>query len=358
MEKYNFIPNDIIYEMILNICDKYNYPSLLKNITDSLVIEKNFILSASNFTKYIQILSMFKETEEYVINLIESSFLDFKLPIKAEYYEYLIFRCILDQDFQKINSYIEALYKRYVNDYTNEKIRKAENFKGNLFLIESIINILKDLKISNNLEEISNTKINNNEEINIIVNNIIKNSQEVNNSWMLDDKFVKVICSYYSNLCFNSDELKIIIEEVSKNGKFNSVVLREIINDVFRNLTDKLLEVLKDNKEIIVRKYLGLMANLIKFHSAKISFEYKENIAKEEYLRKIFNFVKNNPNNENKEAIKYLIKEIFEAMKNGTFIKFEIDFMRRLAFSVFEDNKQVVSLFEELYSKKQIEENQ
>jgi len=214
MDRYNFIPSDTIYEMILNISDKYNYPSLLKNITDNLVINKNFILSANCFTKYIHILSMFKETEEYVMNLIDSSFSDFKLPIKAEFYDYLIFRSILESEIQKIKTFIDTLNKRYAIDYTNEKTKKSENHKGNLFLIESIINAIKDLNSTNKDSKYNYESININfEELYKVVNDLIKSSKEENNSWMFDEKFLKITCNYYSSLCFNPDELKILLDE-------------------------------------------------------------------------------------------------------------------------------------------------
>jgi len=340
--------------MILNISDKYNYPSLLKNITDNLVINKNFILSANCFTKYIHILSMFKETEEYVMNLIDSSFSDFKLPIKAEFYDYLIFRSILESEIQKIKTFIDTLNKRYAIDYTNEKTKKSENHKGNLFLIESIINAIKDLNSTNKDSKYNYESININfEELYKVVNDLIKSSKEENNSWMFDEKFIKITCNYYSSLCFNPDELKILLDEISKNTKINIVVLKDIVNDIFKTIQSKIFDYLKENKDALVRKCLYLLSNLIKYHSSKLSVESKEEITKEENLRKIFNFIKNNSTTENKESIKVFITVIVELKKDDTLNSVEMDMMRRLANSVFEDRKDVASLFGEFYSKRE-----
>ena len=113
MNKFDFVPNDNIYELILNICDKFNYASLLKNITDDYVINKNFVLSKNNYTWYIKILSNYRETEEYVINLIEASLSDLKIPINAEFYEMLILRWILENKIENIKESLENLSKRY-----------------------------------------------------------------------------------------------------------------------------------------------------------------------------------------------------------------------------------------------------
>jgi len=350
MNRYNFMPNDIIYELILNICDKYNYPSLLKNITDDLVIKRNFILSGKNFIKYIQILSMFSETYDYVINLIDSSFTDFKLQIKSEFYEYLIFRSILDKEYEKIKTYLETLNKRYISDYTNEKIRNNEIYRGNVHLINSFIDILNDYNETKS-SNIKN-KLNSNEdslkkeEINNFINELIKSSKECNNNWISDHIFIKLIYKFYTEFSFNLDEIKNIIDDFSKSTK-TDLILKDLINDGYKNISFKLLEFLKDNEEILVRKSFNIITNLLKIHSSKILAENKEFLLSDENNRRILNFLRNNTSIEVREAVKNYISAILEAKKFGTFNYLNFDSLRKLALNVYGDTKQISNLFED-----------
>lgn len=344
------MPNDIIYELILNICDKYNYPSLLKNITDDLVIKRNFILSGKNFIKYIQILSMFSETYDYVINLIDSSFTDFKLQIKSEFYEYLIFRSILDKEYEKIKTYLETLNKRYISDYTNEKIRNNEIYRGNVHLINSFIDILNDYNETKS-SNIKN-KLNSNEdslkkeEINNFINELIKSSKECNNNWISDHIFIKLIYKFYTEFSFNLDEIKNIIDDFSKSTK-TDLILKDLINDGYKNISFKLLEFLKDNEEILVRKSFNIITNLLKIHSSKILAENKEFLLSDENNRRILNFLRNNTSIEVREAVKNYISAILEAKKFGTFNYLNFDSLRKLALNVYGDTKQISNLFED-----------
>lgn len=349
MNTFNFTPNDTIYELILNICDKYNYPSFLKNYTDDIVLNKNFILSGKNFTKYIHVLSMFKETEEYIINLVESSYTDFKLPIKSEFYEYLIFKGILEGEYKKIHSYVDSLKKRYITDYPNEKLRNSEIYSGNLYLINSLIEIIQDHKMIdyskyNNYHSISL----NEKEINKIITDLIQSCKEANKLWYLDEKFLRSQYVFYSNINFNQDDLQNLLDNISKNHKFDLGLTKEITNGVFRNISDYLFSCFKQNKEIDIRKSINILINLLKSKESYLTTENKELIYKEENLRKIIQFFKENPSNENKDILKQFIKDSLEFKKLGNYAV-DNENIRRLAYLVYEDGKQVSSLLSESY---------
>jgi len=347
MNKYNFIPNDTLYEMILNICDKYNYPSLVKNYTDDIVLNKNFILSGKNFTKYIHILSMFKETEEYVINLVESSFTDFKLPIKSEFYEYLIFRGILQGEYKKINSYLDSLKKRYLSDYPNEKARNTEIYAGNIYIINSLIEIFNDIKQNNesNKNDFEGLSLNETE-INKIMSDLIESCKDSNKFCNLDQKFVRSIFIFYSKINFNLEELSNLLDDITKNPKIDSSFSKELIDGMFKNIFENFLTFIKKNKEYEVRKSLNLLTNLLKFNSSKLTAENKDVIYKEENLRKIMSFIRENSSNENKEFLKQFIEDSLEIKKMEYVSSIDTDILRRLAYLVYEDGKQVSNIFE------------
>lgn len=347
MNKFNFIPNDTIYELILNICDKYNYPSLLKNYTDDIVLSKNFILSGRNFTKYIHILSMFKETEEYVINLVESSYSDFKLPIKSEFYEYLIFKSILQGEYKKVHSYLDSLNKRYLSDYPNEKARNIETYNGNLYLINSLIEIIVDIK--QNYESPNNDYQGislNDSEINKITIDLIQSCKVSNKSWYLDEKLIKFIYNFYSKINFNIEELKNLLDDLSKNPKIESSFGKELISGMFKNIFEKFLFFMKKNNELDVRKSLNMLTNLLRFNSSKLTPENKEAMYKEENIRKIISFLRENLSNENKEALKQFIKDSLE-MKKTDYSFIDTELIRRLAYLVYDDSKLISNIFEE-----------
>ena len=348
MNKYDFSPNDTIYELILNICDKYHYPYLLKNYTDDIVLNKNFILSGKNFTKYIHILSMFKETEEYVINLVESSYTDFKLPIKSEYYEYLIFKSILQGEYKKINSHIESLFKRYLSDFPTEKIKNSETYSGNIYLINSLEDIIEDFKQNEEYRSNLHQGVSLNEaEINKIINELIQSCKEVNKTWYQDEKFIKLIYIFYSKINFNHEELRNLLDEIVNNPKIDSTFIKEIVNGMYKNTFDKFLLLIKQNKEMEVRKSIYLLTNILKNNSSKLISENKDICFKVENIRKIINFIRDNPTIENKEAFKNFIKDSLEIKKLSNINFIDIDEIRRLAYIVYEDRRQVSNLFEE-----------
>ena len=348
MNNNNFIPNDTLYELILNICDKYHYPSLLKNFTDDIVLNKNFILSGKNFTKYIHILSMFKETEEYVINLVESSYTDFKLPIKSEFYEYLIFKSILQVEYKKIHSYIDSLKKRYLSDYPNEKARNLEIYQGSLYLISSLVEIIDDVKqYDKSIQNIYQGVSLNESEITKIITDLINSCKQSNISWYLDQKFIKLIYVFYSKINFNLEELKDLLDNISKNPKLESSFVKELINGMFKNIFEKFLSLIKINKELEVRKSLNILTNQLRFNASKLTPENREVMYKEENIRKIINFIRENPSNDNKEFLKQFIKDSLEIKKMGHTISMDTDIMRRLAYIVYEDGKLISNIFEE-----------
>lgn len=348
MNKYNFIPNDNLFELILNICDKYYYPSLLKNFTDELVLNKNFILSGKNFTKYIHVLSLFKETEEYIVNLVESSYSDFKLPVKSEFYEYLILNSILNGEYKKIHLYIESLNKRYLTDYPNERIRNSEIFAGNMNLINSLVEIYNDFKQNEDYRLNYNESLNLNEnELNKIFNSLIQSCKGANKSWFSDERFLKLLYSINSKINFNLEEVKSLTDNLFKNIKIESKVNDEIINGILINTIDHLISFIKKNKEEEVRKILYFITNLLKNNSSKFTPQNKDLLYREENIKKLIDFIRENPTMDNKEALKNFVKDSFEIKRLGNIDLKELDLIRKLAYLVFEDGRQISDIFME-----------
>ena len=110
MFKHNYLPNDKIIHELLYICDIYHHPFFLKATIDNFVLNRKLRLNAENFTYYIQILSNFKEVEEYVHNLISTSN-DLGYPVKPEFYEFLIYNNLIAGNVEQVEKYIEAVNK-------------------------------------------------------------------------------------------------------------------------------------------------------------------------------------------------------------------------------------------------------
>jgi hypothetical protein len=136
MLKHNYIPNDDLLHGFLTVCDIYHNPAYLKTVIDHFVLNKQVRLNSETFTYYIQILSNFKETKEYIKNLISTSF-DFGFPVKAEFYEFLIYNNLVEGNFKEFEANINELKERYKTDYKDNESRSKAQFEGNLLLIRN-----------------------------------------------------------------------------------------------------------------------------------------------------------------------------------------------------------------------------
>jgi hypothetical protein len=134
---------------IIAICDIYHYPAYLKYTIDSFVINKKLRLSYDNFTYYIQVLSNFKETRDYVYNLINTSF-DLDYPVRAEFYEFLCYNNLLEGQFDQFEKNIEMLRERYSKDY-KEDIRSKIQFNGNTLMLKNFNDFISNLTYKRHL---------------------------------------------------------------------------------------------------------------------------------------------------------------------------------------------------------------
>lgn len=348
MNKFDFLPNEIIYEIILNICDKYNYPSLLKNITDDYVINKNMILSQKNYTWYVKILSNFKETEEYVLNLIDSSFSDLKIPISAEFYEMLILRWIIEEKIEVIIESVENLDKRYIIDFPDESIRNKQIYEGNIFLIENFIEIFNSKNYhqklglkSEEIDEEFDVKIESSKiELNPLIYKMLKKCIEINPDYINDEKFLKICISFYSEKIETPEELIIFVNDVNNSQKnaqskmnFNTDVLKKVLNNF------KFIGKGEEDENIFVN-YLRVFDFLF---NSNLGFkkEIKLELFGSVFTKKILEFLKENISISYKDLVERILRgginsEILTLLKESDF-----EILRKLIFVSFRSEMKV-----------------
>ena len=360
MNKFEFVPNDVIYELILRICDEYNYASLLKNITDDFVINKNFILNTKNFTKYLQILSVFKETEEYIMNLIDSSFSDFKIPIRAELFEYLILTAILQNNFKKVTNYIELLKKRYKTDYPNEKSRNAEIYRGNIVLINNFYEIIES---KNYYKEIGLTKSesdkNFEEKLTVfktdileICNELISECKNININWLTDEKFIKIQNYFYLDYGFDFNSIEKLMEEFGKTGFNRKNYLNVTSGELFRKIIGNYIYTKELKDEHAFKNLLDVLNKIINNSDVLINVEDKINLFKTDSIRNLTIFLRNNNNDENRNNIKNLIKKTLDKDLITYLNSNDYEALRKFLVLAFEDYKQVNKFFDDLFQTK------
>jgi hypothetical protein len=349
MNKFDFVPNDNIFELILNICDKYNYPSLLKNITDDYVINKNMILSKNNYTWFIKILSNYKETEEYITNLIESSFTDFKIPISAEFYEMLFLRWILEDKLDNIKEAYENLNKRYILDFPDEEIRKQEIYKGNICLINNFVeffdskNYHKTLGLpTDEIDEEFEMKIESCKvEINPMINTMLKNNIEINPNYINDQNFLKICISFYVEKMENLEEFVSFTADVN-NSELNNMNKLNFNNDLFKKVITNFKLISFEESESIFINYLRFFDFIFK-SKYPIRKDIKSELFKSFSVKKIILFLKEN----NTVSYNDLINEIIKNGVNNEVVSFindsDFDNLRKLLRVVFKSDMKTNS---------------
>lgn len=354
MNKFDFVPNDNIYELILNICDKYNYPSLLKNITDDYVLNKNMALSKNNYTWYVKILSNFKETEEYILNLIESSFTDLKVPIKADIYEMLHLRWILEDKIENIKESIDNLNKRYLIDYPEEELRKKEIYSGNISIVKNFYEIFesknyhKTLGLPNDeLDSEFEMRINSSKiELYPLINDLLKNCIEINPQYINDFSFLRICISFYAEKIENLEEILNFISDINKSelnerDKFN------FNNDVFR-------KVLNNFKQINLEETDALFVSNLKFFEffLKANWPIKREIKSELFrsfnVRRIVAFLREYPSASYRTLVEDIIKSGVNREVVGFITPSDFENLRKLVKSLFRSDARTNRFFNDL----------
>jgi hypothetical protein len=205
MLKHNYTPNDHLLYEFLNICDRYHHPAYLKTVIDHFVLNKQVRLNGENFAYYIQILSNFKETKDYIKNLISASF-DFGFPIRAEFYEFLIYNNLVEGNFKEFEANINELKERYKTDYKDEESRSRAQFEGNLLLIRNFnefysnLNYKQKLGLKNDEHDERAFQIfkDNSEGVYQIIQLLIEENK-MNKNWLENVEFVREIITFYEN---------------------------------------------------------------------------------------------------------------------------------------------------------------
>jgi hypothetical protein len=296
IEATYYIPNNDNIMTIMEICDKNYYPSYLKIIIDNYVINKNVKLSAENYTKYVQIMANFPEVNEYVSNLIQGSFSDFHVPIKAEFYEQIILNNLHTGRFEDVKNNLKYLYDRYLIDYQDSVERNEEMLRGNKFLMNLFCEFLttqneklnkkiksrKDLKFSND---------NNNEKYQIveISHEIFEKIKELEKKWKDDVQVVGDSVIAYSenfeNFANNYLEaVSVLLEKRVNINKNHFVKLIEIVENI--GASQRYSSEVKSQLIGVVSQFLKLVEN----NTIRLSFEEKLQIIREENLNKIYRF--------------------------------------------------------------------
>jgi len=354
MNRYDFIPNDNIYELILNICDKYNYPSLLKNITDDYVINKNMVLSKNNYTWYIKILSNFKETEEYVMNLIEASFTDLKIPIRAEFYEMLFLRWILEDKLDNIKEAYEELNKRYITDFPDEEIRNQEIYKGNICLIKNFVEIFdsknyhKTLGLpTDELDEEFEMKVESCKvELNPMINTMLKTNIEINPNYINDNKFLEICISFYAEKMENPEELISFVVDIN-NSELNNQNKLYFNNDLIKKVVNNFKFIDVEENETSFINYLKFFEFIYK-SKFLIRGDIKADLFRSYSVKKIILFLKEYTSGSYTKLIEEIIKSGINSEILSSINASDFDNLRKLLKIVFKSDMRVNSFFNDL----------
>jgi hypothetical protein len=239
MFKHNYLPNDLIIKEILAICDIYHYPAYLKYTIDNFVINKKIRLSSDNFTYYIQILSNFKETTDYVHNLINTSS-DLGYQIKAEFFEYIVYNNLVEGEFDKVEKNINNLRERYQKDYQNAS---EIQFYGNTLMLSNFNEFIKNLDYKEQLG------LENDEHDNLIKNRFWEQTEKLysvfeklveenkaNKKWIESKVFIQELITLYEMKPNGFDQLCHIYKSLLESNKKMTLLTKDNFSNYMRKL--------------------------------------------------------------------------------------------------------------------------
>lgn len=192
IESNSYLPNNDNIQTIIEICNRNYYPKYLKVILDNYVLNKNIKLSTENYVKYVQIVSNFDELSTYVSNLIETSFSDFLIPIKAEFYEQILLNYMHQSNAIKIQESLSYLEKRYLIDYSELSERIEESKKGYKVILDVFVEFFESTKDSKKSEILLSKKDITNE-----ASKVISKIKEFNLKWKDDLEFIRASMKIY-----------------------------------------------------------------------------------------------------------------------------------------------------------------
>jgi len=299
MEKYYYAPNNDNIKTIMQICDKNFYPKYLKNLIDNYVLNKGIHLSEENFTLFIQIITNFEEFSQYYQNLINSSYTDFRIPVKAEFFEYLIYRYLTKLDLQKIKTVLRNLNHRYITEYKDEGERMEQIFSGNNLILYTILQFLENAKAVSSkrgdqekTDMVSYSDIRSESKSFIeIINNLIAQNKSFNKDWIADNEFSFLLVRLYHHFSYNFKEYFVILDNLLANNELKAILDPKIL---FREILDILkYEDKKLNKEehILAINFLDrFIEKHIRSGVVQLSFEDKFDFLREENLYKFLRF--------------------------------------------------------------------
>jgi hypothetical protein len=266
-----------------------------------------------------------------VEQLIDSSFIDFKIPIKAEFFEFKIYNSLLNFDFDNIEKLLTKLNERYMTDYQNDRVRNSQIYRGNKVLIDTFIDFIdsKNYKKEHNIKEDGNDVIFKEkleafgDQLYIIINRLVSQNMSLNNQWMDDKIFSDKIMNYYFNYSKNYNDylraFKNILEDSLDRITFNAIY------------KEKLLKILTSNpRNLDANFFFNIFEACWKANMFDINNSYNDKflLVRYECLPNIYRLFKNNP-----EKL-YLLRSIYEKILDIPFYE-----------SLYKKDKEVLNLF-------------
>jgi hypothetical protein len=302
MEKYYYAPNNDNIKTIMQICDKNFYPKYLKNLIDNYVLNKGIHLSEENFTLFIQIITNFEEYSQYYQNLINSSFTDFRIPVKAEFFEYLIYKYLTKLELQKMKTVLRNLNHRYITEYKDDGERMEQIYSGNNLILFTILQFIENSKAisskkgdQDKTDMVSYSDIRSESKSFIeIINNLIAQNKSFNKDWITDNDFSFLLVRLYHHFSYNFKEYFVILDDLLANNELEAlldpkILLREIL-DILKYEDKKL------NKEehILAINFLDrFLEKYVRSGVIQLSFDDKFDFIREENLYKFLRFYRN-----------------------------------------------------------------
>jgi len=261
----------------------------------------NIKLSAENYCLYVRMISNFEDFKKYYSNLIDNSYLDFQIPIKADFYEYLVYQDLLKSNFGAIKDYVAKLKTRYTADYEDEPERLEENYRGNLLILRTVVeyfdenlHVLEEIRQTDQRNEESNSSSSSINELLITINELIEGMKLINEKWIDDFNLGKNAMKFYlhvnkdfikyTNLLqhyIDQDELKFNQHFIPKKH-FNDLILLIISSDSSRHSPDE--------KKAITKTFHKFFEKYIKTEIFELSYEDKFLFLRYETCWKFFNY--------------------------------------------------------------------
>lgn len=358
MEKNYYLPNNDNIKTILQICDKNFYPKYLKNLIDNYVINKNILLNEENFTYYIQIITNFEDFSQYYQNLINSSYTDFKIPVKAEFYEYLIYKYMTKFEMEKVKGVLKILNQRYITEYQDDEERLETIYTGNNLILYTIIQFVENAKLrhtqkgthshdgheTNLINEIQNNSKNFEE----IINNIIAQNKSFNKDWMQDKEFTFLLMKVYNEFSINLKEYFSIIDNlISKNeveSVFDPKKLFKDLQDLFKFNGGKLKP---DEHKLAIDVFERFLENYVRSGAIELSYEERFDIVRLENLYRFVRFYRNSKDGEEEKYtnMQLFVKFLDTVLDQMTYLRMHKNDkvnLEKVLMKVFNNNKNRV----------------